>query len=77
MLREPLEAFHYTRYCTRCAAYVPFFLSPRGSLCALCDARLVRAGLEDRATVIGSLPRAVAALRAHGPQDRLALHSQR
>ena len=77
MLREPPEAFHYTRYCTRCATYVPFFLSPHGSLCALCDARLVRSGREDQLTIIGSLPRAVPSLRAHAPQDRLALHSQR
>jgi len=40
MLRETLETFHFSRFCSRCAAYVPFFLSAGGSHCALCDARL-------------------------------------
>jgi hypothetical protein len=57
MLRETLETFHFSRFCSRCAAYVPFFLSAGGSHCALCDARLALSGLVDQVTVIGSLRR--------------------
>jgi|SoiMethySBSTD1v2_1073268.scaffolds.fasta_scaffold1736896_2 hypothetical protein len=77
MLRETLETFHFTRYCGRCAAYVPFFLSARGSQCALCDARLVLSGLADQMTVIGSLPKASSSPGWTAARARMALHSQR
>ena len=77
MLRETLETFHFTRFCSRCAAYVPFFLSAGGSHCALCDARLALSGLVDQVTVIGSLPKAVLSRGASAARARMALHSQR
>ena len=77
MLRETLETFRFTRYCSRCAAYVPFFLSARGSLCALCDSALVRATRADHLAVIGSLPRAVPSLGTSAIRARIALHSKR
>ena len=77
MFRETLETFHFTRYCSRCAAYVPFFLSARGSRCALCGARLVLSGRMDPMSVIGSLPNAIPSTGASATQARMALHSQR
>jgi hypothetical protein len=77
MLRETLETFRFIRYCSRCAAYVPFFISARGSQCALCDARLVLSGLADRMTVIGSLPKEPSSLGPNAAGARMALHSQR
>jgi hypothetical protein len=77
MLHEPLEIFHFTRYCSRCAAYVPFFLSSCGSLCALCDSGLIRSSREDQQALIGSLPQVLTSLCTTEIQARTALHSKR